>query len=196
MKLLIQMGPGYNRIVEQLGSMGQAICAAISQGLADAVGIAANNVSENYLTNQALKKRTGNLAKAVDGWMDGPMEGIVGVRPNSAVDRYKWLLGDEQMTIRPRNAKFLCIPIGENLTPSGVVRFPSPRQVDDGFFVKTNGRLLFGRKQGKRGRFRPLFTLVKEVLVQGSGALADGVMESTDNMTVAIQRRINKAVGD
>ena len=196
MKLLIQMGPGYDRAVEQLGSMGQAICAAVSQGLKDAIGIAANNVSENYLTNQALKKRTGNLAKAVDSWMAGLTEGVVGVRPGSAVDKYKWILGDEQMTIRPRNAKFLCIPIGEILTPSGVARFSSPRQVDDGFFVKTKGRLLFGRKQGKRGRFRPLFTLVKEVLVQGSGALADGVMESTDNMTAAIQRRVDRAIGD
>jgi len=195
-KLLIQMGPGYDRTVEQLGSMGLAICAAVSQGLSDAVGIAANNVSENYLTNQALKRRTGNLAKAVDGWMEGPMAGVVGVRPGSAVDKYKWILGDEQMTIRPRNAKFLCIPVGENLTPSGVARFSSPRQVDDGFFVKTKGRLLFGRKQGKRGRFRPLFTLVKEVLVQGSSALADGVMESTDSMTAAIQRRVDGAIGD
>jgi len=104
-------------------------------------------------------------------------------------------LGDEQKTIVPKRSKFLAIPIGEGLTPAGVARYSSPRQVSGGFFVNTGGKLLFGYKQGKRGKFRALFVLVKSVLVQGSGALYDGVDESLDNITDSMQTEIDKAAG-
>jgi len=68
--------------------------------------------------------------------MAGFLEGIVGVRPNSAVEKYKWLLSDESKTITPKRGKFLAIPIAENLTGAGVARFSSPRQVPDGFLLK------------------------------------------------------------
>jgi len=118
----------------------------------------------------------------------------VGVRENSAVDKYKWLLGDEQMTIRPKRAKFLTIPIGENLTSTGAARYSSPRQRPDGFFIESNGQLLFGYKNGKRGRFRPLFVLVKSVFVQGTGALADGVLANVDTIAAEIEKSLDKNI--
>jgi len=51
---------------------------------------------------------------------------------------------------------------------------------------------LFGFKRGKKGKFRPLFTLVKSVLVQGTGALYDGVMDSLDDIGGAIETEIGK----
>jgi len=192
MIIKLQMAKGFDRTVDKLGSMGRDVIEACSKGLDTGVKNAAGHVSANFLMGQALKSRTGLLAKAVTGWLEGKLDGVVGVRPGTAVDKYKWLLGDEQKTITPKNAKFLAIPIGENLTGAGVVRKPSPRDVPDGFFVKTKGKLLFGYKKGKRGKFRPLFTLVKSVLVQGSGALADGVMDSIDDITAAMQTEIAK----
>jgi len=188
----IEMGPEFNATVAKLDSMGRAVLGAASTGLEKGAGIAASNVAENYLTGQALKTRSGMLKKAVDGWLAGPLNAVVGVRPNSAVDKYKWLLGDEDRTIVPKKGKFLAIPIGEGLTGSGVARFSSPRQVPNGFFVKTGGRLLFGYKRGKKGKFRPLFTLVKSVFIQGSGALHDGVMDSLDDIGGAIETEIGK----
>ncbi len=192
MKLLIQMGPTFDQVQADLGAAGGRIIAGASEGLSEGVEIAASNVIENHLSGQDLKRRTGNLARAVGSWMEGALEGVVGVRPNSAVDKYKWLLGPDEKTITPKTGKFLAIPIGEGLTPSGVPRYKSPREVADGFFVKTRGRLLFGYKKGKRGKFRPLFTLVKSVLVQGTDALYDGVTESVDDITAAMQLRINE----
>ena len=84
------------------------------------------------------------------------------------------------------------IPIGEGLTRAGVPRFRSPREKPEGFFVKTKGRLLFGYKRGKKGKFRPLFTLVKSVFVQGSGALYDGVMDSLDDIGRSMEDEIGK----
>jgi len=159
MMIQLEMGPGFDQARAELGSMGRHLLVAVSEGLEDAVGIAAATVQENYLTGQSLKTRTGLLKKT------------------------------------PKKGKFLTIPIGENLTGTGITRFSSPRQVEDGFFVKSKGRLFFGRKQGKRGKFRPLFVLVKSVFVQGSGALYDGVMDSLDDMSGAIEDQIAKKVG-
>jgi hypothetical protein len=152
-------------------------------------------IVENHLTGQALKRRSGNLARAVDSWPVTDTDVVVGVRPDAAVGRYKWLLGDEQKTIVPKRSKYLAIPIGEALTASGVPKYSSPRDVQDGFFIKSKGRLLFGYKKGKKGRFRPLFILVKSVFVQGTGALADGVAESIDDIGSAIETEISKRIG-
>jgi hypothetical protein len=190
MRIQLQMGPNYNRMIASLGIAGKMVVKACSEGLARGVKLASSNVVENYLTGSALKRRTGNLARAVDGWMEDDLDGVVGVRDGSAVGKYAWLLGPDQKTITPKNGKFLTIPIGENLTAAGVPRYTSPRQVEGGFFINTNGRLLFGYKKGKKGKFRALFTLVTSVLVQGTDALYDGVDESLDDIAGEIETRI------
>jgi len=195
MMIQLEMGPDFPQTVKDLGSMGKAVVKACSEGLKKGVKLAAGKVASNYLSGQSLKRRSGRLAAAVDGWMAGDLDGVVGVRSSSMVAKYAWLLGDEQKTIVPKRAKFLAIPIGEGVTPAGVPRFTSPRQVPDGFFVKTKGRLLFGYKRGKRGKFRPLFVLVKSVFVQGSGALYDGVMDSLDDIAGEMETEIEKKIG-
>lgn len=196
MKIAFEFDNEYFQTIRSLGQMGARIHAACNVGLEKGCKVAAGNVVANHLTGQDLKRRTGNLANSVDGWRERDLEGTIGIRENSLVKDYAYLLGDEEKLITPKNAKYLAIPIGEALTPSGVPRYSSPREVDDGFFVKTGGRLLFGRKNGKRGRFRPLFTLVKSVLVQGTGALYDGVMESIDDITDSMSNQIAKAVAE
>jgi len=196
MMIQLEMGPQFPQTVKELSGMGQAVLDACSKGLKKGVQLAAGKVVSDYLSGQSLKRRTGQLARAVQGWMAGPLEGVVGVQSNSAVSKYAWLLGDEEKTITPKRAKFLTIPIGEGLTSAGVPRYSSPRQVPDGFFVKTkSGSLLFGYKQGKRGKFRPLFVLVKSVFVQGSGALYDGVIDSLDDITEAMETEIERKTG-
>jgi len=195
MMIQVEMGPNFQKVVSELGSMGQAVLAGCSKGLAVGANIAAGNVGEKYLSGQSLKTRTKALKNAVQGWMAGPLEGVVGVRNDAAVAKYKWLLTDEQKTILPRRGKFLAIPIGENLTGAGVASFSSPRQVPDGFFVRTRGKLLFGTKRSKRGKFRPLFVLVKSVFVQGSGALYDGVTDSLDDIAGEIEDQIAAKTG-
>ena len=197
MKMTIEMGRGFNEAVAEMGSMGRVLIEAVSEGLEKSLPIPVGNIVTSHLKGQSLKFRSGLLAKNVDGWMAGQLEAVIGVADGSPVDAYKWLLGDEQKTITPKRSKFLVIPIGENLTSSGVPRYSSPRQVSDGFFFKSKAdNLLFGRKNGKHGKIRPLFVLVKSVFVQGSGALYDGVMESLDGMTEVIQLKLNERLGN
>lgn len=195
MMIVIETCPGFDSVVADLSETGRKIIAAAAKGLETGAKVAANTVAADYLSGQSLKWRSGRLAGAVDSWMLGPLEAVVGVPENSQVDKYKWLLGDEAMTIRPKNSKFLAIPIGENLTAGGV-QFDSPYDKPDGFFVRKSGSLLFGYRRGKtkRAKFRALFVLVKSVLVQGSGALADGVLKSTDNIAASMQAEIDKVI--
>jgi len=192
MLITIQLGPEYNRVRDSLLALGRDIEKAASDGMATGGKIAVGKTARDYLSGQALKQRSRSLARELDSWMPGPLHLVVGVPDGSTVDRYKWLLGDEQMTIRPKTGRFLAIPIGENLTGAGVPKYSSPRQVEDGFFVESKGQLLFGRRNGKRGKFRPLFVLVTSVFVQGTGALYDGVMESLDDIGKAIEDSISK----
>ena len=195
MLIELSMGPEFPATIASLGSMARSVLEAADRGLLTGAKMAADKVVSEYLTGQALKRRSGDLARAVQGWREAPLEAVVGVRPASGVDRYSWLLGDEEKTIVPTKSQFLAIPIGEGLTPTGRPKYDSPRQVEGGFFVRTGGRLLFGIKRGKKGKFRPLFTMVKSVFVQGSGALWDGVNDSLDDITGSMQTEIDKVTG-
>jgi len=196
MMIQLQMGAGFEKTVAELGSMGDAIRRACSVGLKKGVKLAAGKVVSEHLSGQDLKRRSGRLAEAVDGWMAGELEGVVGVQEHSGAEAYKWILGTEQKTITPKKAKFLTIPIGENLTQAGVARYSSPRDVPDGFFFTgKSGGLFFGTKRGKRGKVRPLFVLKKSVTVTGSGALAAGVLDSADDITEAMTDEIARTTG-
>jgi len=106
MMIQLEMGPEFQRTVADLSSMGQSVLDACSQGLAKGVKLAAGKVAADYLSGQALKRRTGRLAAAVDGWKVAPLEGVVGVRPDAADSKYAWLLGDESKTITPSGRSF------------------------------------------------------------------------------------------
>jgi hypothetical protein len=195
MKIVLEIPADTRQTIRQMGEAGKLLSAAVSRGLHTGVALAASKISSDYLSGQSLKSRTGNLRKAVQGWMDSDFDGVVGVAPASAVSKYAWLLGDETKVIRPTKSKFLAIPIGEALMGSGAVKaeyLGGPRSVPDGFFLKTNGQLLFGRKNGKKGKFRALFAMKKEVTVIASEALLDGVTESLDNITESMNKEIEK----
>lgn len=190
MLITLELTPETKLRMSEMSRMGQRIRAAVRSGLKVGTRQAAAYIAEEKLTGQSLKSRTGFLRKAVQAWMEADDLAIVGVRPNSAVEQYKWLLGGETKTIRPKHGRYLVIPIGDNLTAAGVARYRSPREVTDGFFLRSKGQLLFGRKNGNRGRFRPLFALVTSVTVKGSDALAKGVLESRDDIVVAINTEL------
>jgi hypothetical protein len=193
MMIQLEMGSTFKSTVDRLGSSAGKFISAVTSGLRQGASYAASNVKQNYLSGQSLKSRTGMLRRSVDSWLTDETTAVIGVPAGSNVDNYKWLLSDQTKTITPKRAKFLTIPIAENLTASGVPRYTSPRQKPDGFFIRSDsGKLLYGYKNGKRGRFRPLFVLVKSVTVTGSGALAEGVADSVDDIKESIQANLNR----
>jgi len=191
----IELSPDTQRRMAEMSQMGRRISAAIRAGLERGTKAAAGHVSAEYLSGQALKSRTGLLRKAVSAWMVADDQAMVGVQDNAGVEKYKWLLGGERKTIRPMRGRFLAIPIGENLTAAGVARYNSPRDVPNGFFIHSGGKLLFGHRLGKtaKAKFRPLFVLVSSVTIKGSDALAKGVLDCRDDIAAAMNEQIDKA---
>jgi hypothetical protein len=199
MMISIELGPEFDQTVEKLGSMGKAVLLAASKGLGQGVKYAASNVSRNFLSGQSLVARTGNLRRAVQGWLVEPLEGAVGVQANAAVSKYAWLLTDEEKTIVPVRAKALTIPIGEALTGAGVPRFESVKDAERQLGTKLfrlPGTNVLGYKRGKKGKFRALFALAAKVIVQGSGGLYDGVLDSVDEITGTMKEKISEAIGE
>jgi hypothetical protein len=197
MLIQLEMGPEFQQTVRELGAMGTEFIAACSEGLGKGVKVVAGYISADYLSGQALHRRTGALSKAVDGWLAAPLDGVIGVVENSGVDKYKWILGDEQMTITPKRASALTIPIGEALTGAGVPRYESVRDAASQLgttIFRPKGTNVLGYKKGKKGKFRPLFALVKSVFVQGSGALLDGTMDHLDDISGEIEKRIEEKI--
>ncbi len=193
---MIELGDGWRTFEQDMIGRGRSIFEAASDGLAEGGQMIAGHVVSEYLSGQYLKRRSGMLAGAVMSWQQNANSVSIGIPDGSNVDQYKWLLGDETKTITPKKGKYLAIPAGENFTPSGVPRFTSPRQVDDGFFVRKGGQLLFGRKNGKRGKFRLLFAFTKSVTIHGTGALIDATLEKLDDVTALIQDKINGVLKD
>lgn len=70
-------------------------------------------------------------------------------------------------TIRPKNKKWLVIPLPAALTKAGVLK-KKPSDYDDLFFLwaDKNKAPVLARKVGKRGRIQPLFVLAKMVKIR------------------------------
>jgi hypothetical protein len=203
MKFIIEMGPGTEKVIAELGAMGDKVIGAVSEGLAEGVKLAATKVIDEHITGQDLKTRSGDLRRAVDGWLEAPLDGVIGVRSGSAVEKYKWLLGTEQKTITAKK-KFLAIPMPYAQTSSGVTKEkylpPSGTSlkdfIPDSFIFKgKSGGLFIGVKTGKTDRsIKALFVLKKYVTVTGSGALLAGVLDSVDGITERINEKIEKKI--
>ncbi|MCK9243669.1 MAG: hypothetical protein WC877_05195 [Dehalococcoidales bacterium] len=193
MNVTLQMGPEFNTTVSELGAMGKALIDACSKGLERGGQITVGSIARDYLSGQSLSRRTGMLAKHIGSWLHEPLHLIVGVPDNSPVDKYKWLLGDESKTITPKRARALTIPIGEALTAAGVPKYQSVRDAAAQLGVKLfrpKGSNVLGYARGKKGKFRPLFVLVKSVFIQGSSALSDGVLDNLDVISGEIENEI------
>ena len=118
------------------------------------------DVVRNFLSGQALKVRSGTLRRSVY-----PIYEERGNKVFSGVAfgvKYaKTHIGRKGTyeIIKPKRTKFLAIPMGEALTPAGVSRYRSPRDVPN-TFVK--GEVIFQRR-GKRAV--PMFILKRQVKV-------------------------------
>jgi len=109
MMIQLTMGSEFRDTVRSLSRAGERIQKAVSSGLDKGLKDAAGHVTSSYLSGQYLNRRSGQLAESVDGWLAKKFEGVIGVKPASAVDKYKYQLGDEVVTIRPKKGKYLAI---------------------------------------------------------------------------------------
>lgn len=189
-RLLQQWDGTSTRIVDELDN-------AFSQFITE---VESFTKSEYFGEGKAINNRTGNLVQAVTGEVDGPLSGFVGTTQGTTTPYARPILGPGQTTITPKEANHLWVPVGENLTPSGVARF-TPKGLYDTFgkdriniFMSKNDNLVVfvedpRNDDGSKARFtrktksgrvkgdlkgRVMFVLKDKVIIVGTDALAKG----------------------
>jgi len=172
MDIKLELGPNFELLQEGLRKAPQQTISAIGEGMGVATKDVADAVAREIISGASgLHSRSGALAESITNYPDTftNLTWYIGVGDNQGVMPYAWLLTDDQKTITPTRGTYLAIPSGDN---KDGVYFQSPRDVPGGFFVHpAGGGVYFGDDQG--GTFRLLFTMVREVLVQGFGLLPD-----------------------
>lgn len=159
---------------------------------------------KNYQRFSSLKRRSGYLSRSIGSVVvqeEGELVGIVGsgVRTDTRV-RYADI-HERGGVIKPKNGKYLTIPIGKSKTRSGMGRF-SARDIMGGFtnydetavFKSKAGNLIYwGVKKLKKGRkLEPLFVLVKQVKIPARRYMSLTARANTQRVMRQLQNRITE----
>lgn len=115
-----------------------------------------------------LSSRSGDLANSLTSQVKGrgaDMRLSVTIG-DSKTGKYVWT-HEKGATIRPVKGKWLTVPMPDNLTAGGVVRYPSARDLLDRGMTYRKGRAIFLRKGHRRTDNDPmLWALVKKVKIE------------------------------
>lgn len=141
-----------------------------------------------------LASRSGTLMQAATHVKDEKLSGYVGFLKH-VQDYAKVLLGPDIYTIKPKTAKNLWIPIGDNLTGKGVMRM-SPSELFDqkgprggkllSLFTSNAGNLIASLRRPahvpgvRHKRDRLMFVLKKSVTVKGTDGLAEAARDKIE----------------
>lgn len=155
-----------------------------------------------------LAARSGALLQSIISRLDSPgspgsLSGIVG--SEGGAGRYARVhLGDEDTEILPRKAKHLWIPVGDNLTRSGLMRMSPRAAIETGrlrtFRAKSGQLLAFlddeeggivkrGKHKGRR-RGKIMFVLKDRVRLRGTNALAIAVQQRRERIRSLLQNAL------
>ena len=160
--------------------------------------------------------RSGSLRQSISHKRDEPLSGYVGSTKGPATKYARSILGPDDTTIRPVNAKHLWIPIADNLTRGTLQQRMSPTAAfEEGkkqgqslrVFRSKKGNLVAllttggtykrdtkaGRKAGD-AKGKLLFVLKEEVTIRGTDALAQAAIEELDNSRDILNRQIEGAI--
>lgn len=175
-----------------------AVAAALGRALSQGLEETASHLKHAYLsgryagqlkTANMLAVRTGSLRQAIMAERDQPLSGTVGSSGEGPAASYARVqLGDQTWTISPRAAKFLWVPIADNLTRGGLVRW-TPRAAMD---IRTpSGKRAMRIFRSKAGN---LVAFVPGRIVQDEKGAKMGLVRSTDTAVAAGKyRNKNKA---
>lgn len=174
MNLTVTLKPeSYARLKATLRQANQ-LGRAVRIGLVRA-GARLERLAKERVTGDILKVRSGSLRRSITSRIIEDKNGVsLAVGSTVGVAAKYAPIHEFGGVIKPVRAKMLAVPVGPALTPSGVARYPSPRDVPVrlGFRpTKTPGTALLVERtktvKGRRGRTsgRVWFVLKKQVRI-------------------------------
>lgn len=184
-------------LVKRLGKLaGAEFDKALQSGLAEGLEYARSEVVMQA-QERGLQSRTATLlgGRGVQWEMDPEtLTGWVGVPPESPANAYAYLLTDVEKTITPVRGQYLTIPFGENIAGGRATpKFFTVAQLEAAFPGKVLRRgMALG--VGEDDEFELYFVLARSVKVRGRNVLGPGVEAARDDMTAAIQERVDGLV--
>jgi hypothetical protein len=162
----------------------------------------------NARYDERLKRRTGRLARTIAGAISDTADGFEGTLRGGGGEIRYGRIQEEGGEVKPGpGRRFLAIPKGPALTPAGVPRYASPREVGGLRFVPIRGGAMGllvkdhpGRgKAGSGARSDVWFLLVRKVNIRAKYFLRDGFHESIvgldDRLAVTVRRAMEPADG-
>lgn len=161
--------------------MGRAILSSFQR-----IGLQLQRTIMGSASGLKLKKRTGNLSRAIFYRVEGsPTSREILVR--AGVDLSKAVYGrihEHGGVIRPKRSKFLTIPVGQNVTPNGVVRVNAREFISNpgslgftGSFVNRSKTAIMGVLAD--GQIEPVFALKTQVTIRKTGYVSSSLGKNT-----------------
>lgn len=143
-----------------------------------------------------LDRRTGDLARRGFNYVVQEEKGRMVLRVFSSI-KYALLheygsAGLPGGVVRPKRSRYLAIPVGPALTPAGVARYQSPRQVQ-GLFVargRRSGKLFMGRVE--QGEVKAYFLLRDSVRVPPRLRLRERWKEKAAGIVPILKKEVDK----
>lgn len=195
MQIEVQLTDRGRDAVRRIRRRPAKLAAAVEAGMRRAVKVAAGVVVRESLSGQNVKRRTGALARSIDGRIDGSglaTTGYVGVTSGPAAKYAKMLETGGTITMK---GKRLAIPVGPALTPTGRQRFPGgPRSVPDLVLITPNGKPPMLAKVQPDGTIEVYFVLKTSVKIPATEWLSRGMQAAARPVTETLQRSIDAAL--
>lgn len=157
------------------------------------------------LLRTRLRVRTGSLWRSVTSAVTDLSDGVQlkvqagaggkGTLPYARIQ-------EEGGIVRPVKGKFLAIPVGKALTPKGVPKFASPRDVPDLRYVQSRkGQPMLVRETGSgkgknAGKVDVLFLLRQRVDIRGKHYLRDGTAKAFTGVQDRLRVRVGRLLGE
>ena len=161
-------------------------------------------IAKKFLSGQVLRRRTGNLARSVEGRYE-EVDGLpiirVGVFRSPAREYAK--IHEFGGVIKPKKARSLAVPVGSKaVTPAGVPRYASPREYPGELqFIPILRGNVVGilvdpkeRRKADEGRMKATYLLLRRVKVKPRPYLRPGVMAYLPELVKDVNRGIRRAL--
>ena len=196
-EIVVQVDALYRRLSKA------AFGAAIALAFTTSAPRVAAFISKNYLSGQSLRRRTGTLARSVEGRyeMSNGMPRIrVGVFRGPA--RVYAGIHERGGTIYPRRAKALAVPVNNAVTAAGVSRFDGPRSYPGKLsFVPISRGNLVGllvddaeRNRQDGEKMKAAYLLLRKVRIKPRPFLRPGVMQYLPRLVEEVSDKIRRAL--
>jgi len=195
-------GKGWGRIVSGLArDFEKRVNKAAAEGLDAAGREVVGVVKERFLSGQALNVRSGHLRRSIGHETDtgaltvkvGPLAAAKGGDGTPIAYAAIHEFGG---TIKPKRGKWLTIPSELAMTPAGVPRYPSARDVPGLRFQPIDGSraLLVKDRKGRRARSEVWYYLVRSVTMPARPYLRPAASVSRNRFQRTIENHVSRAL--